>query len=109
MTAESSSLIERYAAAIPRLADDQLAAAVLALATAGEAADSRAAALKLGVGHALVLRAIATLATPPALIGIDRRDHRTQRIFFHVLPAARNSLAMADNSKQQKGKNAPTV
>lgn len=59
-----------------------LAAGILAALDLGLAADSRTFARLFGIEHALVLREVTTLAEEPALVGIARRDARTQRVWL---------------------------
>lgn len=58
-----------------------VAAALLVAAAHGLARDSRSFARNFGLAHALVLRDCTTLAEG-GWIRIDRRDDRTQRLFY---------------------------
>lgn len=79
--------VEHICAADPRLSP--LAGAVLAGITLGFAHDSRSCAKALGLEHALVLREVQDLADFQRL-AIAKRDPRTQRCHYQLLPAAEN-------------------
>lgn len=64
-----------------------LEAGILAGLRLGLAADSRTFARVFGVAHALVLRALATLAGPASLLSLAHRDARTQRTRYGLSPA----------------------
>ncbi|MGU3537201.1 hypothetical protein [Methylobacterium sp. A54F] len=72
----AADAIGRRAPDVPALGTGLLAALQLGLP-----ADSRSAALGLGLAHALVLRALADLAER-GLVTVTRRDARTQRCFY---------------------------
>jgi predicted outer membrane protein len=62
-------------------------AALIAAADTGLAGDSRTFARRLGLAHALVLRALNALAER-GRIRIDRRDARTMRTHYSLGPHA---------------------
>lgn len=62
-------------------------AALIAAAATGLAGDSRTFARRLGLAHALVLRALNALAERGP-IRIDRRDARTMRMHYSLGPDA---------------------
>ncbi|MEM9122034.1 MAG: hypothetical protein AAGB03_01825 [Pseudomonadota bacterium] len=59
-----------------------IGAGVLAAAHLGLARDSRSFARKLGLAHALVIRECVSLAEDLALLVIDDRSCRSQRVFY---------------------------
>ncbi|WP_137155208.1 hypothetical protein [Rhizobium sp. FKL33] len=74
--------VDRLIARAPRL--DPLQAALLAAAASGLPSDSRSLSRRLGLEHALVLRAIQQLQQAPPLIRITREDPRTMRRWFEL-------------------------
>lgn len=72
--------------AVPRLKDDPLASAIVAMAITGNACDSRSAATRLELEHAIVLRAVNMLCTAPAILKITRRNSKTARLYYKVMP-----------------------
>ncbi|WP_174801758.1 hypothetical protein [Martelella limonii] len=93
MPQEAMALAERLCAG-ERLAGDRLAATVLALALLDLARDSRTAARLAESAHALVLRAVTTLAAEPALLDLRARDQRTMR--QHYVPTILAMKALND-------------
>lgn len=65
-----------------------VAAAVVVAAATGLACDSRSLANRLGLAHALVLRDCVALAQD-GVIALERRDARTQRLFYRLDEAGR--------------------
>lgn len=90
--------VEAFMALVDRLAAGAdlpgLGAGILAAAHLGIAADSRSFARQLGVAHALVLRDCVALSEAGWLV-LDRRDSRTQRLFYSLSPAGADLLARA--------------
>ncbi|MEA1833864.1 hypothetical protein U8607_17395 [Methylobacterium durans] len=93
-------LAQTFLAETDRIADLRpdlalLEAGILAGLRLGLAADSRTFARIFGVAHALVLRALATLAGPAALLALAGRDARTQRTRYGLSPAGEALLGGA--------------
>lgn len=99
MSEADAARFEALAAALIALdpALSGLEAALLAAAHLGLAADSRGFARRLGVSHALVLRALAGRAgDDDGLLRVVRRDERTLRAFFEPGPEGRRLLAAVE-------------
>lgn len=86
---------------IPRLKDDPLASAIVAMAITGNACDSRSAATRLELEHAIVLRAVNMLCTAPAVLRITRRNNKTARLYYEVVP---EQLAFLNDSLKARCK-----
>lgn len=97
MSEADAARFEALAAALIALdpALSGLEAALLAAAHLGVAADTRSFAHRLGVSHALVLRALAGRPADDAVLRVVRRDERTLRTFFEPGPEGRQLLAEA--------------
>ncbi|MDR7038916.1 hypothetical protein J2X36_003688 [Methylobacterium sp. BE186] len=92
---------ETFLAETDRIADLRpdlalLEAGILAGLRLGLAADSLTFARVFGIAHALVLRALATLAGPAALLAVSDRDARTQRTRYAVSATGAALLARLD-------------
>lgn len=88
--------VDRLLVRAPHL--DPLQAALLAAAASGLPSDSRSLSRRLGLEHALVLRAIQQLQQAPPLIRITREDPRTMRRWFEMTQEGRRL------SESQRGK-----
>ncbi|MFT3688064.1 hypothetical protein [Paenirhodobacter sp.] len=80
---------------------DGLSAGIVAAAALDIARDSRSFANRLGVAHALVLRACVTLAED-GILTLGQRDERTQRLFYD-LTLQGERLALAPFPVQYRG------
>lgn len=88
--------VHEFMALSARLAADLsgLEAGILAAAALGIARDSRSFANRIGVAHALVLRDCVALEEAGLLVA-ERRETRTQRLYYGLTPRAEALLARA--------------
>lgn len=83
-------IVERLCARLPLT---PLAAGMLSAAHLGIARDSSSFARLFGLAHALVLREVALLSDEGALIEVEDRGERSQRLFYRLTPRAEALLA----------------
>ncbi|MEI1251410.1 hypothetical protein [Rhizobium aouanii] len=88
---EEASDADRFLALVAAAQDrdirlTSIQAGLLVAAELGIARDSRAFARKLGIAHSLVLRELNVLAEREGLLRIVKRDLRTMRVHYMLLP-----------------------
>lgn len=79
-----------------------LEAAILASAHLGLVSNSRDFSKHTDIAHALVIRACVDLENARRLLVLDRRDDRSQRVFYH-LSSAGQALVDAVSATQEQG------
>ncbi len=73
-----------------------IGAAILAAIHFAIANDSRSFSLKFGIEHALVLREVTALSSPPLeFLAIDNRSERTQRTHYSLTEDGKHLIARA--------------
>lgn len=95
MTITADDFLERVAKLSQRGPErlSSLGAGIIIAVSEGMASDSRGFSRKLGVEHALVLRECNTLSSGLNLLVIERRDERSQRLFYALSGAGEALLA----------------
>lgn len=103
MTSDTTPDLERFDALVSALlaiepALSPIGAALVAALAEELAADSRSAANRLGLAHALVLREVHALEASD-MLAIARRDARTMRTFYALGESGRLLLHRAAHSR----------
>lgn len=95
MSTDSDRFLDHVARLLQRGPErlSQLGAGIIIAANEALASDSRAFSRTFGIEHALVLRECNILARELQLLTIERRDERTQRLFYVLSDAGEALLA----------------
>mgnify|MGYP001791751061 CR=1 FL=1 len=68
---------------------DALGAGVLAASYLGLVSDTKTFARELGVGHALIIRAVTTLSSELGLVAVERHSERSQKMHYRLTESGR--------------------